>query len=349
MLAGRLFGQEDLRIVSMPIPETGEQELLIRVKAAAVCGTDLRMIKQGVAGMSESHPLTLGHEFSGIIERVGPATGGTYQVGQRVAVAPNFGCGTCDFCVSGQGHMCPDYQAFGINLDGAFAEFVRVPAKAVLQGNVTPIADNVPFAVAALNEPLSCVYNGFERNHVRQGDTVLIIGAGAIGIMHAMLARMAGAAKVVINDLSDQRLEIVHAIDPGILTVNGQADLAEYTRMTTVGKGFDVIVTAAPVPQIQQDSLKLAAVNGRICFFGGLPRDRENVVLNTNLIHYKQLIVSGTTRANLRQYRQTLDFIAAGLVQVDRLITNRGDISMLPDFIKEARLANGLKYVVEFA
>lgn len=348
MLAGRLYGKEDFRIVEVAIPEIGEDEMLIHVKAAAICGTDVRMIANGASGISVDHPLTLGHEFSGLIEKLGSEVSNIYKIGQRVAIAPNFGCGVCDFCVSGDGHMCPDYQAFGINIDGAFAEYVRVPAKAILQGNVTPIDDKVTFAAAALNEPFSCVNNGFERNHVKPGDTVLIIGSGAIGIMHATLARMAGAGKVVVNDLSDERLELVRTIDPGIQTVNGQVDLPEFTRIVTNGKGFDVIVTAAPVPAIQQISLQLAAVNGRICFFGGLPKEKENVAINTNIIHYKQLIISGTTRASLRQYRQTLKYIAAGIVNVDVLVSARGDISNLKEFVENARFARGLKNVIEF-
>ncbi|MEI8200853.1 MAG: alcohol dehydrogenase catalytic domain-containing protein [Eubacteriales bacterium] len=348
MLAGKLFGKEDLRVVEVPVPEISDQEMLIRVKAAAICGTDVRMIFNGAAGVSEEHPLTLGHEFAGIIEKLGSAVPDTYKVGQRVAVAPNYGCGVCDFCVSGEGHHCPDNKAFGINVDGAFAEFVRVPAEAILQGNVSQIDDSVSFAAGALNEPFSCVNNGFERNQVKPGDTVLVIGAGAIGIMHAILARMAGASKVVINDLSDERLNLVHAIDPKIITINGDVDLEAFTKTTTNGKGFNVIVTAAPVPQIQQNSLKLAAVNGRICFFGGLPKDKEQVTINTNLIHYKQLIISGTTRASLRQYRQTLNYISSGIVNVDTLVSARGDISNLIAFVDNARNARGLKNVIEF-
>lgn len=348
MLAGRLYGKEDLRIVEVPVPEIMDDEMLIHVKTAAVCGTDVRMIYNGAAGVSADHPLTLGHEFSGVIEKIGSLVSDTYKPGQRVAVAPNYGCGICDFCVSGNGHMCPDYQAFGINIDGAFAEYVRIPAKAILQGNVTPIDDSVTFAAAALNEPFSCVNNGYERNQVKPGDTVLIIGSGAIGIMHAILAKMGGASKVVVNDLSDERLALVKSIDADILTVNGTVDLEEYTRIITNGKGFDVIVTAAPVPQIQQNSLKLAAINGRICFFGGLPKDKEQVLLNTNLIHYRQLIISGTSRASLIQYRHTLKYISSKIVNVDRLVTSRGDLTKLPELVENARYARGLKNVIEF-
>ncbi len=335
-------------MVEVPVPVIGQGELLLKVKAAAVCGTDVRMIDNGAAGASEEKPLTLGHEFAGVIEKVGEGVADIWKPGLSVSVAPNFGCGTCDFCVSGNGHLCQTYQAFGINIDGGFAEYVRIPEKTVLQGNVAPIPEGVSFAAAALNEPLSCVFNGFERNRVSPGDAVLVIGAGAIGIMHAMLAVMAGASPVVLNDLSTERLELAKKILPHVVTVDGTVDLKVFTKEITGGKGFDAIVTAAPVPKIQQDSLELAAVNGRICFFGGLPKDREQVALNTNLIHYKQLIVSGTTRASLAQFRQTLRFVAAGTVPSDSLITSRKPIEFLPELVSLARQAAGLKHVVVF-
>ncbi len=348
MKAGRLYGPEDLRIVSVPVPEIADDEILIRVRAAALCGSDLRMIQQGASGFDEDHPLTLGHEFAGDVEKVGQAADCELKPGDRVSVAPNFGCGTCDFCVSGQGHLCADYQAFGINIDGAFAEYVKVPARAVRQGNVAVLDDGVSYGAAAINEPFSCVQNGFERNQVRPGDAVLVIGAGAIGLMHARLARMAGAGTVVVNDLSAERLQAVRDIDSGIITVDGSQDLRDFTKAITKGRGFDVIVTAAPVPAIQQISLELAAVNGRVCFFGGLPRDRQEVTLNTNLIHYRQLIVSGTTRASLAQYRRTLGYLSTGVMDLDALITARGPLEKLPEFVRQARQAQGIKYVIEF-
>lgn len=348
MLAGRLYGPGDLRIVEVDIPAIADDEMLIHVKAASVCGTDVRMFLNGAKGVSEDSPLTLGHEFAGTIDKIGKDVEADYRVGQRVAIAPNFGCGVCDFCVSGNGHMCPDFQAFGINIDGAFAEYVRIPAKTIRQGNVTLIDDKVSFEAGALNEPFSCVNNGFERNQVKPGDKVLVIGAGAIGIMHALLARMAGAGLVVVNDLAVERLQLVKEIDSKIEIVDGSVDLAEYTKDITRGLGFDVIVTAAPVPAIQQKSLHLAAVNGRICFFGGLPKDKEEVALNTNIVHYKQLILSGTTRASLTQYRQTLKYIASGIVDVDVLVSVRDSIEKLPELMDNARHARGLKNVVVF-
>ena len=158
MLAAKLFGKEDLRVVEVPVPAAGAGEILVRVKAGTVCGTDLRMYKNGADGVDEDHPLTLCHEFAGTVEDIGSGVP-HFKRGDRVSVAPNIGCGVCDRCVSGNSHHCKELRAFGIQMDGGFAEFVKIPREAVSNGNVTPIADSVNFAAAATNEAFSCVYS----------------------------------------------------------------------------------------------------------------------------------------------------------------------------------------------
>lgn len=345
MLAARMYGVNDLRVVEVPKPTAGPGEMVIKVKAAAICGTDVRMLTSGATGVDEAHPVTLGHEFAGTIEEMGQGVCG-YSVGQRVAIAPNMGCGVCDVCVSGNEQLCADYRALGVNTDGAFAEYVLIPAAAVAAGNITPLGDRVSFVEGALNEPLSCVLNGSERCNIRPGDFVLVVGAGAIGIMHAKLARLAGASRVVVSDLSPERLQAVKAIDDTIITA-GMMDEAT-TKELTDGHLFDVIITACPSPAAQQASFGQAALNGRICFFGGLPKGREEVPLNTNIIHYKQLWVTGTTRASLAQYRKTLSFIQNGILSVESIATQRAPLADIQRLFELAIAAKGLKNVVEF-
>jgi L-iditol 2-dehydrogenase len=136
MQAARLYGKEDLRVEPVKVPEVREGEVLLAVKASAVCGTDIRMFRNGHKNASADHPLVLGHEIAGIVEKVGPGVVG-YREGMRVAVAPNMGCGVCDQCVSGNTQLCADYRAFGINIDGGFAERLLVAAAAVRQGNLS--------------------------------------------------------------------------------------------------------------------------------------------------------------------------------------------------------------------
>ncbi|MCL2197747.1 MAG: alcohol dehydrogenase catalytic domain-containing protein [Defluviitaleaceae bacterium] len=345
MLAARLYGKEDIRLEEVPIPEINENEILLKVKAASICGTDLRMYKNGLDGVNENNPRILCHEFAGTIEQIGKNVMG-YTIGQRATVAPNIGCGICDLCVSGQSHHCSKLTAIGIHLDGGFAEYVKVPAIAVTLGNVTPIADSVSYVAAASNEALSCAYSAFERYMVNPGETVVIVGAGAIGLMHAKLAKMAGAAKIILNDISEERLRECAAIAPYIITIKD--DLVNRINQETNGAGANVVITACSAAQAQYESFNLAGLDGRVNFFGGLPKGKEHVELDTNIIHYKQLTVTGTTRSSHEQYRRTLQFIAAGLLDVDSLITHKYPLDQIITALENAIKTVGLRHAIIF-
>ena len=321
MTAAFLYDKEDLRLEDTTKPIIGDGELLVKLRAAFVCGTDVRMFKNGHTFASPDSPSIIGHEFSGEIAQVGKNVK-HYKPGMRVAVGPNMGCGVCDICISGNTHLCQDYKALGIHLHGGFADFTVIPDIAVQQGNVFELSDDLPFEEAALFEPLSCVYNAFERSQIQPGNSVLIIGAGPIGIMHAQLAVLAGANTIMMNDINRQRLRIANEIIPDLIIIDSD-HLMEKVMDLTGGKGLDVTITACPAPSVQQISIELAAVNGRVIFFGGLPADKANVPLNTNLIHYKQIWVTGTTRASLIQIRKTLNLLENKQISVKDLISSR--------------------------
>ena len=344
MLAARMYGKNDIRLEEVPTPSPKKGEVVIKVEAAAVCGTDVRMITNGVKGIDENNPRILGHEFAGTIHALGEGVS-NHKIGQRVAFAPNFGCGHCPQCLKGNGHLCPEYQATGINIDGGFAEYVLIPASAVKDGNICEISDKVSFEEGAVIEPLSCVYNGFEHADIHKNDIVLVVGAGPIGMMHCTLALMAGA-KVYLNDISESRLVNAKKIYPQLNTIQG--DPKEEIFKVSEGQGADVIICACPVPAVQIQALELGAVGARIVFFGGIPADKEPVALNTNLIHYRQLIVTGTTRASLSQYRKTLKLVEDGLIDLKPLITKSYNIKDIKDAIEQARLGIGYKNTITF-
>ena len=343
MMAARLYGPLDLRLVETDVPEIGDGDVLLKVKSASVCGTDIRMYKNGYTGIDAEHPRTLCHEFSGVIEKAGACVEG-FKEGDRVSLAPNIGCGICARCVRGDFHLCNSFTAFGINMDGAFAEYVKVPEKAVRQGNLQLLPDSVSFDEAAINEALSCAYNGSQMCNIRPGDTVLVVGAGPIGIMHVKLALMAGAGKVFVNDLSEERLAAVKAMEPRAITYHGD-NLKEFIFANTYD-GLDVCITACPVPSVQQMSLELMDYGGRINFFGGLPKNKENVEIKTNLIHYRQLIVTGSTRASITHFRKTLGFIGDGLLNVKDLVTSTFELKDIHKAFEQAEKAIGLKNVI---
>jgi len=346
MKAAKLFGANDIRVVGCDIPQIGNDEILLKTKAAAICGTDLRMIGNGYKGVDEDHPLTLGHEIAGIIESVGKNVKG-YEKGMRTALAPNIGCGICDWCVSGDTHLCPQYTAFGINMDGGFAEYVRIPKNAIKQGNLMILDDSMPMDTASLIEPASCVLNGQLLTGIRLNDKVLVIGAGPIGIMHGMLAKNLGASKIFIRDLSLQRMMQGVDLIPGAQAVE-EDDLEEAAMRLTFGRGFDVTITACPSPSAQIDALKITGMNGRILYFGGLPAGKDEVTLSTNLIHYKQLSIHGSTRGNVSHYRAVAKMAAAGTLNLEKLISRRYAITEFADAVTYAKKAEGLKTIITF-
>ena len=341
MKASVLTATRTLSMESREIPQAAPGEIILKVRSAAICGTDIRMWNGSVA-----QPLVLGHEVAGDIHMLGEGVKG-YSVGEKVAIAPNYGCGICDFCAAGKTHLCPDYRALGINMDGGFEEYVRIPADLVRQGNVCKLGPSITYAEAAAVEPLSCAFNGFEAYGVHPGDTVLIIGSGPIGCMHAMLASMAGASLVIMNDLSEERLAYCSSILGNITTYCGN-DLKGFIMEKTRGLGVDVCVTACPSPAAQASCFDYMAMFGRVCFFGGLPKGREKVELNTNTIHYKHLMVTGTSRSSLSQYRKCLQLVESGVLPMGKLITHHFTLDQIDEAFDFVSKAGGLKSVIDF-
>ena len=346
MRTARLSGKNGICVRSAQLPPLGPGDVLLQTKAALICGTDLRILRHGHQAIGDGVERVLGHELSGVIARAG-AEVEHLKEGMRVAVAPNMGCGQCDFCVSGNTHLCTDYRALGIHVDGGFAEYVRVPATAVRQGNVVEIGPKTTFAEAALAEPLSCVYNGFERCAIRPSDTVLVMGVGPIGLMHAKLATLGGAATVYISDLNPERLDRCRQMDASWIPIEA-GEVSNRIAEQTAGKGVDVCITACPSGQAQAQALELAAVNGRILFFGGLPKDQSTVPLDTNLIHYKQLMVTGTTRASVAQFRRVLSLMEHGTLSLKGFVTETFGITDIRKAFAYAAEGSGLRCMISF-
>ena len=263
----------------------------------------------------------------------------------RVGVAPNYGCGVCDICVSGNTQLCEKSEALGVTQDGGFAEFMRIPAAAVRQGNISPIADSLSFEEAAMAEPLSCVFNAYEKIGIYPGDHVLVIGAGPIGLMHLRVALMAGASTVYVTDLSEERLALAKKLIPEVIVLPS-TNLKESVIEHTKGRLMNLIITAASVPAIQETAFQYVGMNGRVMFFGGLPKGKSVVNLDTNEIHYKQLTVAGTTRQSLQQYRTCLNLLESGRLKVSDLITSSAYLEQISDVIADVAAGKGLKSLI---
>jgi threonine dehydrogenase-like Zn-dependent dehydrogenase len=321
MLAATYTQGGGLSVQTVPVPQIRNDELLLRVTAASICGTDLRIIRSGHRKLQDGQRIVLGHEFLGVIEQVGTLVEG-YSAGQRVGLVPNAGCGHCDACSRARDNYCAEYTAFGIDRDGGQAPLVSIPGRFVNRGNVIPLPDTVSDREAALLEPFSCVVNGVRASRIRLGDTVLIYGAGPIGLMHLMLCRIAGAAKIIVVDPLPHRLERARELAADLVLTPQSDVVPDRVRHETNGCGADVVITACPVPEVQTEALQVLAPFGRLCLFGGLPKAAATVNLDTNAIHYGSLIVTGSTGGSIEDYRIALKLVAGRRVDLTRVISH---------------------------
>lgn len=346
MLAAVYHGPDDLRVENCPIPENGPDEALLKVESAGICGTDLRILHGGHRMYAAGVQRIPGHEVVGEIVAVGENVSGV-EVGTRVFVSPNMGCGHCDQCVSGNNNRCADYDAFGVTIDGAFAEYLRIPAAAIMQGNLILLDPGTDPVAAALIEPFACVLRGQNAVDVHLGDVVLIVGAGPIGMMHILLAKLRGASRVIVSEFLDARLE--QALEAGAdVVVNPQnEDLSEVVARESSGKGADVIIIAAPAHAAQEQALQLAAIGGRINLFGGLPKDRPTINFDSNIVHYKELVVTGTTACSTADCRQAAAIVNSGRLDLSQIISARYPLSQALEAFAHAEDRMSLKIVIE--
>jgi L-iditol 2-dehydrogenase len=327
-------GPDALAVEQRPTPEPGPGEVLVRVEACGICGTDLRIASGAHRAYPEGTVRVPGHEIAGVVEAAGAQA--AVSEGERVFVAPNVGCGSCDQCRAGRVNLCRTPQALGITRDGALATHLLAGADVVAQGNLLPLPNGADPAAVAVAEPLACVLRGQRPCRIAEGDDVLIVGAGPIGLLHLLAARTRAPRSVVVSEPSPDRRR--RAAERG-------ADRA--VPPEELDGTFDVVIVAAPAGTAQAVALERAAPGGRVNFFAGLPRDGSRVELDTNLIHYKELLVTGTTACTTEDCREALDLVLSGAVDTGALVTERRPLSDALAAFAAARSGEQLKVVIE--
>ena len=344
MRALRYRGRHDLRLEDVTPAQLGPGDIRLAVESAGVCGTDVRIAKGEHGAYTDADGRIPGHEIVGRVVEVGP--GAALARGEGlVFVAPNIGCGVCTHCRAGNENLCPWTEGLGITLDGAFAESLVVPARAVERGHLIALANVSPDA-AVLIEPLACVLRGQGKVDVHRGDRVLICGGGPVGLLHVALARARGADLVVCSEPSSTRRAAARRAGADVVVDPTHDDLASALLAATDGRGADVVVTAAPVHALQAQALELAAVAGRVLLFGGLPKNQPMVELDTNLIHYKELLVAGTTASTLGDCREAATVVAEGKIELESLVSHRYGLEEAVAEIASAEDRTALKVVI---
>ena len=316
MKAAMLYGVKDLRIEDIPVPKVGSGEVLVKVKAATTCGTDLKIFQRGYVEKVIKLPTIFGHEWAGDVAETGEGLEWP-EKGMRVRAGNSAPCLRCVMCQKGKYNLCENM----IWLWGAYAEYIKVPSRMVLV-NMQEIPHHVSYEEAAVTEPLACVLHGIEEARVKLGDAVTIIGAGPIGLLHLLTVKKMGAEKVMIIDLVEERLNFAEKLGADETVNAGKVDAAEMVRKFTDGYGADVVIEAIGLRVTWEQAMKLVRKGGTVLEFGGCPPGTE-IKLNTELLHYGEVTVLGTFHATPLHFRKALNLIATKTIDVKPLITRR--------------------------
>lgn len=345
MKAALFQGPGDLHVIDVDSPSAAPDELKIRVESCATCGTDAKIFGHGHPRLNP--PQIIGHEIAGEIIEVGEDTSG-YSLGDRVQIIAAVPCEECWACTAGKQGICINQTSMGYQYPGGFAEEMIVPAAVLKANGVNIIPGDLSFDEASVTEPLACALNAQRLIHVGDGDTVLVMGAGPIGCLHVRLARALGATKVMLADLNGGRLHLsADVVKPDRAIDMSSEDLAAIVLEETEGIGPSVIITAAPAGVAQEQAIAMAAPGGRVSFFGGLPKDKPLITVDSNVVHYKELILAGANGSSPAQNAEALALIASGKVPVADLITHRLPLSQVEDAIHAVTSGEAIKVVIK--
>jgi L-iditol 2-dehydrogenase len=316
----RFYAPGDVRVEEAPIPQINADEVLLRVKNCSTCGTDVKIYHNGHQNITP--PRVMGHEVAGEVAEVGADVTGWCQ-GDRAQVIAAVPCGDCYECRKGWMAVCENQTSIGYQYDGGFAEYMVVPRQVLAVDGLNRIPDGVGFDEASAAEPFACAINAQEQLGIEAGDTVVVFGAGPIGCIHVRIARgVHKAGMIVLVDVNADRLKMsADAVHPEHVIDGSTVDVVEEVLKLTGGRGADVVITATAANVTQEQAIAMAARNGRISFFGGLPKTNPTITCDSNLVHYRQLHIHGANGSAPEHNKRALEYIASGLVPVKDLIT----------------------------
>ncbi len=343
MQAAVLTKPGQMLMQDLPQPECPEGGVLVAVRACGICSADAGMVRHGHRSLT--YPRILGHEIVGVIQE---SRHKNFPPGTAVQIAPGLFCGCCRACLAGADHRCGHIEIFGFTRNGGFAEFVAVPLEGALRGSVQPIPDGLDFAVACLAEPLACCINAQDKLGITPQDTVCILGAGPLGLLHALLARGRNAENIIICDPRAERRRRARAFGLEIVLDTTEDSFPATIFESTQGRGVDVLILASRDAALDDHLLRLAAGGGRVSVFSGLAPALNTRPLNLNELHYRELSLCGAYGCSKGHNQKALEFISQNHhVDWAALITRRGPLSQIQDCFHLLKQENAFKTIVE--
>ena len=334
MMAAVLYGKEHLQVEPVAVPHIGSGDILVKVKVALTCGTDVKVFRRGYHARMIVPPAVFGHELAGDVVAAG-ADVTKFKLGQRVVAANSAPCDACYFCRRGLENLCEDL----LFNNGAYAEYIRIPAR-IVEKNTYLIPQGVGYQDAALIEPLACVVRGFEESAPQAGDTVAIIGLGPIGLMFVKLAKLYGCRVIAVGRRKTQ-LDRAAALGADELIVgDDDADPVAQVRGLTQGRGVDVAIEAVGKPQTWHWAVNLVRRGGTVNFFGGCPNDSK-VNLDTALLHYSEITCKASFHHTPAYIQKALDLVCAGHITAGFFVNNEEPLTNLLEVMRHLMSHNG--------
>jgi len=334
MMAAVLYGKEHLQVEPVAVPAIDRGDILVRVKVALTCGTDVKVFRRGYHARMIVPPAVFGHELAGDVVAVG---GGVtrFSVGQRVVAANSAPCEKCFFCRRGLENLCEDL----LFNNGAYAEYIRIPAR-IVESNTYLIPDHIGYRDAALAEPLACVVRGFDEAAPRPGDTIAIIGLGPIGLMFAKLAKLYGCRVIAVGRRRTQ-LERAEALgaDELVVATDG-SDPVKAIRDLTHGRGVDIAIEAVGQPQTWEWAVNMVRRGGTVNFFGGCPNE-STVNLDTALLHYSEITCKASFHHTPAYVQKALDLVYAGQITASFFVNSEEPLANLLEVMRHLMSHNG--------
>lgn len=346
MKAALFLGPEKIKICNIETPRVEKPyEILVKIDACAVCGSDIRIFHYGDSRVKP--PAILGHEIAGKVVEVGSAVT-SFKVGDHVAIGADVPCGSCDMCLRGLSNICYNQYAIGFQFPGGFAEYILLNEMTVKYGPVHHIPKNVNSELATLAEPLACCLNGLELTGLSIGDTVVVFGLGIMGCLFIELARYIGAGKIIAIQRSRKRLTMAQrlGVPADVFICSEEEDPIKRVLEETEGKGAQIVIVACPSIEAQEQAINIVAHRGRINFFAGLPSTSEAIRINSNIIHYREACVLGSHGSTPYQHKIALQLLSKNMKKIERYITHEFPLEKLIEAFQVIEKRDSIKVII---
>lgn len=338
MKASRFLGNKTFAVTDLPTPHAGPGELVLRNQVCGVCGTDVHIYHGEPGSADVNPPVVLGHEYSGEVVEVGEGVTG-FAVGDHVTVDPNIYCGHCAYCQNGKKQLCPSMEAIGVTRDGGFAQYSRIPAAQAFK-----LEPTVPWEAAAMAEPLACCLHGIDLAGIQVGDKVCVVGGGAIGLLMVQLAKLSGAAQIVLSEPNEKRRQVGLQLGANAALDPTRPDSQEAFAQVLGGGANVVIECVGNVPAVKS-AFQFAGKGATVLLFS-VPKVDATFDLPLFDVYKKELTIKGSF-VNPDTHARAVALINSGKVDFGPIITHRFTLDQLPEAIAMQMSDASIKVVVE--